>query len=255
MTLADSLGVQTGEMVSLIGAGGKTTALFRLAKELRENGGKILLTTTTKIFKPNKPHVERLFLVQDVNALIAESRNIVRPVIVGAGYGVDDEGKLLGLPAAWLDEIKESAEFDTILVEADGAASRLFKVPSELEPVVPKLSSRVIWSMAIKIIGKPLDAAFVHRAARAVALLDVSPGTIVTQDHILKLLAHHEGCLKSIPAAARKVALINQADSPEEIDAAEKLGRALLPLGFERVAIASFLSDEAVKNVTSRLTH
>jgi probable selenium-dependent hydroxylase accessory protein YqeC len=255
MTLAESLGVQPGEMVSLIGAGGKTTTLFRLAKELREKGGKILVTTTTKIFKPNKPHVERLFLVQDLNALITESRNIPRPIIIGAGYGVDDEGKLLGLPGPWLDEIKKSAEFDTILVEADGAASRLFKVPSELEPVVPDHSSRVIWTMAIKVIGKPLDANSVHRAERALALLGVSPGTILTHQHIVKLLAHGDGCLKGIPAASRKVALINQADSPEEIQAAKKLAGALLPLGFERAVIASFLSDEAVKNVTSNNTY
>jgi molybdenum cofactor cytidylyltransferase len=255
MTLAESLGVQAGEMVSLIGAGGKTTALFRLAREARDKGGKILVTTTTKMFKPNKPHVERLFLVQDVSALIAESRNITRPAVVGAGYGVDDEGKLLGLPALWLDEIEQSAEFDTILVEADGAASRLFKVPSELEPVVPKRSSVVIWSMAIKVLGKPLDANSVHRAERAVALLGVSSGTILTQEHIVKLLAHRDGCLRGIPAASRKVALINQADSAEEVEAAQKLAGAILPLGFERAVIASFLSDETVKNVISNVSH
>jgi molybdenum cofactor cytidylyltransferase len=255
MTLAESLGVQAGEMISLIGAGGKTTALFRLAREARDKGCKVLVTTTTKIFKPNKPHVERLFLVQDVSALIAESRIITRPAVIGAGYGVDDEGKLLGLPALWLDEIEQSAEFDTILVEADGAASRLFKVPSELEPVVPKRSSVVIWSMAIKVLGKPLDANSVHRAERAVALLGVSSGTILTQEHIVKLLAHRDGCLKGIPAASRKVALINQADSPEEVEAAQKLAGAILPLGFERAVIASFLSDETVKNVTSNVSH
>ena len=38
MLLPDALGVTRGEMVSLIGAGGKTTTLFRLAKELRDQG-------------------------------------------------------------------------------------------------------------------------------------------------------------------------------------------------------------------------
>lgn len=254
MRLADSLGVKGGDMVSLIGAGGKTTTLFRLAKELRETGGKTLVTTTTKIFKPNKPHVERLFLVRDVKALTAEIRNIPGPAVIGAGYGVDDEGKLLGLPAPWLDAIGESAELDAILVEADGAASRLFKVPSELEPVVPKLTDLVIWSMAIKVIGKPLDANSVHRAERAQALLGVAPGTILNQEHVVKLLAHPDGCLRGLPAASRKVALINQADSPEEIAAAQSLARAVIPLGFERAVITSFLSDEAVKNVTSNDT-
>jgi molybdenum cofactor cytidylyltransferase len=255
VTLADSLGVRSRDMVSLIGAGGKTTALFRLARELRESGGKILITTTTKIFKPNKPHVERLFLVQDVNAFIAESRNIARPALIGAGYKIDHEGKLLGLAAPWLDDIEKSAEFDTILIEADSALSRFLKVPSELEAVIPERSSLVIWLMAIKALGRPLDANSVHRAERAAALLDVSLGTILTQEHIVKLLARRDGALKGIPAASRKVALINQADSPEEIAAAQKLAGALLPLGFERAVITSFLSDEAVKTVTANDPH
>jgi molybdenum cofactor cytidylyltransferase len=255
MTLAEALGVGAGELVSLIGAGGKTTALFRLAKELRERDSKILVTTTTKISKPTKPHVDRLFLVQDVNALIAESRNIPPPAVIAAGYGIDDEDKLLGLPAPWLDKIQKSAEFDALLVEADSAASRLFKVPSELEPVVPHLSSLVIWSMAIKVIGKSLDANSLHRPEQALALLGASPGTILTAEHIVKLLGHRDGCLRGIPAASRKAALINQADSAEEIEAAQKLAGALLPLGFERVVISSFLSEKAVKEVISDDLH
>ena len=50
MLLPDALGVTRGEMVSLIGAGGKTTTLFRLAKELRDQGCKVMVTTTTKIY-------------------------------------------------------------------------------------------------------------------------------------------------------------------------------------------------------------
>jgi len=251
MTLAESLDIQAGEMVSFIGAGGKTTTLFHLAKELHQKGGRILVTTTTRIHKPTKPHVERLFLVQQADALIEASRNISRPAIIGAGYGVDDEGKLLGLPTPWLDEIKKSAQFDGILVEADSAAARLFKVPSELEPLVPKLSQLVIWVMAVKVIGKPLNAESVHRAERAMALLGVPLGTILTAARIIQLVAHRDGCLKGIPAASRKVALVNQADSVEEIDAAKQLARMLLPLGFERVAITSYLTDDPIKEVIS----
>ncbi len=251
MTLAESLGIQKGDLVSLIGAGGKTTTLFHLARELHARGGRVLVTTTTRIFKPNKPHVERLFLVQDVDALLSACQTISRPVIIGAGYGVDDDGKLLGLPATWLDRIEESRQFDGILVEADGAASRLFKVPSELEPVVPSLSQLVVWVMAIKILGKPLNADTVHRAERAAELLGAQLGTILTEEHIIRLLAHRQGCLRGIPAASRKVALINQADGVEDIEAAKKLASALLPLGFQHAAITSFLSDNPVRNMVS----
>jgi hypothetical protein len=64
---------------------------------------------------------------------------------------------------------------------------------------------------------------------------------------ILNLARHPEGCLKGIPAASRKSAMINQADSPEEIERAKKLGKALLQLEFDRVVINSFV-DSGLSN-------
>ena len=50
MTLADALGVADDEVVALIGGGGKTTAMFRLASEVVERGGRVITTTNTHIF-------------------------------------------------------------------------------------------------------------------------------------------------------------------------------------------------------------
>jgi probable selenium-dependent hydroxylase accessory protein YqeC len=251
MSLKRDLLLESGQMVALIGAGGKTTTLFRLAKELRDEGAKVMVTTTTKIFKPSKPHVDRLFLIQDIDAFREQAAKITAPTIIGAGYSVDDEGKLLGLPSAWLDQLQQSRQFDSILVEADGAASRLFKVPSEIEPVVPIRCAVVIWVMAIKALGKPLNSDSVHRAERALALLGAPPDTQLTMEHVLQLVKHPLGCLKGIPTHCRKVGLLNQADSPNEIETAKELARDLMQLGFDRVLITSYVSDNPVKAVTA----
>ena len=250
MQLKQALGLRNDEMVSLIGAGGKTTTLLHLAKELRDAGEKVLVTTTTKIFKPSKPHVDKLFIVEDVDALLRETAKLDAPLIIGAGYKIDD-GKLLGLPARWLDEIETSKGFDNILVEADGAASRPFKVPSEIEPVVPAATALTIWIVSIKVVGKPLDATSVHRPERAAALSGAALGAPVTEELILQLARHPEGCLKGIPSASRKAAMINQADSPEEIERAKQLGKALLELGFDRVAVNSFVSTDLLNQIIS----
>lgn len=249
MLLHEAFGIESRDTVSLIGAGGKTTTLYRLAAELGQKPGRVLVTTTTKIFQPTKPHVHRLFLAQDVEALLRETAGIPPPVIVGAGYGVDEAGKLAGLPVSWFERLQSSGQFDFILIEADGAASRLFKVPSEHEPVIPPPTSMTIWVMSVKVLGKPLEPGSVHRSERAASLLGEAPGTIVTPEHILSLVKNPMGCLKGLPHAGRKTALLNQADSPEEIQAARDLGRALLPLGIERVVIASYLGEPAVKEV------
>lgn len=105
MQLKEALGFERGEMISLIGAGGKTTTMFRLAQELRDEGRKVLVTTTTKIFKPNKPHVHRLFLVDDVRALADTCTAIDPPVIIGAGCGID---RIVVTSYASADPVKES---------------------------------------------------------------------------------------------------------------------------------------------------
>lgn len=251
MRLAEALGFQHGEMLSLIGAGGKTTTLMHLSKELRDAGSKVLVTTTTRIFKPAKPHVDKLFVVRELEALLAAAANLAAPVIVGAGYDIED-GKLLGLPSDWLDRVAQSRHFDAVLVEADGAASRLFKVPSDLEPVVPSAVGLTVWVLAVKILGKPLDPAWVHRPERAAALSSTAPGAAVTEELIVQLARHPQGCLKGIPSGSRVVALINQADSPEEFQSARRLGEALLTLGLDRVVVNSFASNRPVNEVVSR---
>lgn len=249
MTLKEAFGLQKGEMLSLIGAGGKTTTLYRLAWELWEQGDKVLVTTTTKIFKPAKPHVHRLFLVQDREALENELAKIKEPLIIAAGSELEESGKLTGLNPDWLDGLKEKTKIDWILIEADGAAMKPCKVPADYEPLVPSRCDLTVWVMGMKVLGQPLSPQWVHRAERAASLLGVGLGTPVTQDLILRLVENPRGCLKGIPPKSRKVALINQADSPEEVKKAGDLGHELLRLAIERVVITSYLDKDPVKAV------
>ena len=217
--------------MALIGAGGKTTTMYRLAKELREEGKRFSSPVQRRSSNRRNLTSINYFLLRIFYALLEETAKLDPPLIIGAGYNVDEDGKLLGLPVRWFDEIEKSRGFDQVLVEADGAASRLFKIPSDIEPVVPASCQLTIWVMAIKILGKPLQSNWVHRPERVMALTATGPGATITQDLILKLVQHPEGCLKGIPSGSRKVALINQADSVEEIQSARGLAKALSWIG------------------------
>ena len=249
MTLKEALGLRNEKMLALIGAGGKTTTLFRLAHELFEESKKVLVTTTTKIFKPVKPHVHKLYLAQDLDALLGELGKIKEPMVIGVGHGLDDAGKLVGLPPEWFAALMRSGTVDWILIEADGAAMKPFKVPLEHEPVVPESCPLTVWVMGIKALGQPLNGPHVHRAERACELLGVELGTLLTEAHMLRLAKHPAGCFRGIPRDSRKIALINQADTADEIAQARSLGHGLLPLGLERVVVTSYLTDDAVKEV------
>ncbi|MBM4299172.1 MAG: putative selenium-dependent hydroxylase accessory protein YqeC [Deltaproteobacteria bacterium] len=249
MQLVEALNFHRGDMAALIGAGGKTTTMFRLARELREKGWKVLVTTTTKIFKPSKPHIDRLFLVDDLEALAHACGAIAAPVVIGAGASVSEDGKLLGLPAPWLDRLNDGKSFDAILVEADGAASRLLKVPGEGEPVIPARCKLTVWLMSIGVLGKPLDAAWIHRVEVATALLACPPGNTIDEERIVQLIKHRAGCWKGIPPASRRVAVINQVDSPEDIPPAVSLGKKLLACGAGRVVLTSYKNEDPVREV------
>jgi len=249
MQLKEAIGLRQGEMISLIGAGGKTTTMFRLAHELREENFKILVSTMTKISKPVKPHVDRLFLVEDIESLAQACAEIMPPAVIGAGVAVTPEGKLVGLPSAWLDQLNQSQVFDAILIEADGAASRLFKIPSDTEPVVPATCQLTIWLMAIGVLNKPLVAEFIQRPERAMALIDHAANTTLSEDLLVQLVEHPAGCWKGIPPTSRIVAVINQADTSEDIEKAQSIGKRLLDLGAARVVITGYTSDEPVKAV------
>ncbi len=49
MKLHEAFEIARGDMVSFTGAGGKTSALVRLGKELSDSGWRVLATTTTRI--------------------------------------------------------------------------------------------------------------------------------------------------------------------------------------------------------------
>ncbi len=49
MNLSSAFRIQPHDVVAFVGAGGKTTAMFRLAEELVTQGKRVVVTTTTKL--------------------------------------------------------------------------------------------------------------------------------------------------------------------------------------------------------------
>ena len=249
MLLRDALGVTRGEMVSLIGAGGKTTTMFRLAKELRDQGCKVLVTTTTKIVKPTKPHIDRLFLVDEVQALIDVCADIAAPAIIGAGCGVNQEGELLGMPVAMARSVKPRRRIRRDLGRSRWRGVALIKNPGERrtgdtgELPNHRMDRRdqntrqtalpthgcIGSARARDLLGLPADAQGQRR----------NPSTVAPTSKT--------AASKVFRPASRKIALINQADSPAEMAAAQALGDKTAKARIStRVVITSYASAEPI---------
>jgi molybdenum cofactor cytidylyltransferase len=209
--LTQALQVTPESRLAIVGAGGKTTLMFRLA---REYAAPVVLTTSTHLAREQAALADRHFLVTS-RGEIAEifERGISGSVFISGS--LTPENRLASLPSDLLDYLAELAGAAglPVLLEADGARRLPIKAPAEHEPAVPAWVNQVVVVTGLSGLGQPLDGSHVHRPERFSALAQLEPGQPVTPEALLRVLLSPQGSLKNIPAAARKYLVLNQADT------------------------------------------
>jgi probable selenium-dependent hydroxylase accessory protein YqeC len=233
MTLVQAFSIGEKEMISLVGAGGKTTLLYALGRELSALRSGVIMTTTTKIFEPEPSPFFLLFLYTELSVIkkwVAEHMHLHRSLLLARERLPN--GKLEGIPPEWAEEIFSMDGVSAIINEADGSAGRPLKAPREGEPVIPKNTTLLVPLVGIDGMGCPLDEERVFRSAIASRLLNLPIGSTVTEDAIARLVMES---VKSSPAGARIVPLINKVDIPGGLEKARKLARYLLSVDTTRI--------------------
>jgi len=217
-------------VVSIVGAGGKTTVMFRLAKELSAMGSSVLTVTTTKIFCPAadlSPLVlidsDPVELVRRADAFFPDARHLT------AAAGIDRaNGKLLGYSPEAIDLFYKSGRFQWILVEADGAAGKSLKAPAAHEPVIPGETTVLVAVAGLDEVGHPLTEERVFRPHLYSRITGCSPGETITSESIYHALTHPEGIMKGCPKAAEKFVFLSSAQMPFPREIGREVGEMLL---------------------------
>ena len=191
-----------GMIITVVGAGGKTTICLCLGKELSRRGGRVLFTTTTQIYRPDCCPV----FVGDPEDLSPSGR------FTAAGSQEIQNGKLKGFTAEETDAIERRRSFDYILVEGDGAKGRPVKAPAEWEPVYPGLTRLAVGVIGLDCLGKPVSEENVHRSELFMQITGAHPGEVIKKEHLQKLIVHPLGLFRHAPQAAEKVVLCNKTD-------------------------------------------
>ncbi len=201
-------------MISLVGAGGKTTLMFALSQELASWGGLVITTTTTRILPPSPAQSPFLLFCseeEDIVAAILQNRGKYEQFTVVAGQSLS--GKLRGIAPDIVNRLSELRQVSHVIVEADGASRRPLKAPSPTEPVIPSSTSLVIPVVGIDALGCELEEKVVFRADIASRLTGIPLGRIISADTIATLITHQNGIIKGSPAQARVVPFINKVDA------------------------------------------
>jgi len=251
-SLKHGLRLKKGGVISLVGAGGKTALMFRLAHELSRQGAAVLTTTTTKIYIPTLKQSSAVIVAESVKAVLKKARTVLKHHRhISAGSRVlHFQHKLKGFPPDVIDHIWQSGIFRWIIVEADGAAGRPVKAPATHEPVLPKCTKWVVGIVGLEAVGKPLTARWAFRPQLVSQITGLAEGSILTESAIADLFMDENGILKDAPAGAIRLTFLNQADSQDRLESGRKIAQMLVrqqKSGLTRVLIGQMLYEPTVK--------
>ena len=243
MGLLTVLGIGRGDVVSVVGAGGKTTLVYRLAAEARSAGWRVLVTTTTHMGTLHEATTGPVLVEAESDIEVDLARALAtegRATVLGRRVRPD---KIEGLAPERVDALVATA--DLVLVEADGARGRSLKVPAAHEPVIPASTTLVIVVAALDVLGRPLDAATVHRLELVCAATGAPEGALVDPALLAAALVHPSSYPSRIREGVRSGVFLNKADDDAAIGVAAKMAALLRP-PYELVAAGSARFGRAV---------
>ena len=160
---------------AIVGAGGKTSLIRKLANEYREQGRKVFVTTSTHMFVENDTLV-----TEDVDAILQELES-KGYVMAGSACGE----KIKALPLEVYEEVCKHA--DEVLVEADGSKHLPLKFPNDTEPVIYDNVEEIIVVCGLHGLGKKACEA-VHRIELASKQTGILSEEVIQATHIQELL-------------------------------------------------------------------
>jgi molybdenum cofactor cytidylyltransferase len=212
--LSDRLGLGSRELVSIVGAGGKTTILTLLGRDLASTGASVILTTTTRM--AGDQITEPVSWSDDPVHIQGRLNPGTALFVLGGAI----PGKVVGLLPEFVEQLFVSTSADYIIVEADGAGPWLIKVPAVHEPVIPNASTTVIVVAGADALGRPI-AQVAHRIELVRALTGLVGDDLLTPERAAMLLLHRNGGLREIPESARIVMAISNVTPTNEAATAE----------------------------------
>jgi len=213
--LLHALNLNGRGVVSLMGAGGKTTLMFQLANALQKIGKKVLTTTTTKIFMPPLSQSDTVILATDYEHLLLQLKiklQQTRHITAGA-FLIKEVDKISGFSGDTVDGLWQSGVFDWIIVEADGAKRKPLKACNATEPVLPGCTSHLILVAGLDALERPLCEDHVHRALLFSQNSGLPLGQAIDTAHMARGIAVEMEKNDSLKSGVFKYVVLNKADT------------------------------------------
>ena len=213
-----------GRPIAVVGAGGKSAAIARLIGEWRDGAGGgagMIATVTTRLKEEQALVADRVvYLAEDAEPPAVGFNVGPTESVLVVGNRLPELGKLDGVGADTVCRLAEENPDTPIVVEADGAAGALVKVPGYHEPVIPACAATVVVVTGFPALGRPIDRDAIHRYDRFVELFGEHVAAL-SPEIVAGLLRHPDGSFRGAPVGARRYWLINQVESEDAFRQAE----------------------------------
>ncbi len=236
-------------IICCVGAGGKKTTMYRLAKE---HQGRVGITATSHIeyFPKSLPATK---YIENENELLNQVKNDKDSRVIAFAQPSDRQGRRAGINTRMVKTFKDKGQFDLLLIKADGARGRYMKVPAEHEPPIPDCVDTVIPIISAKVIGQILTDRIAHRVQLISKVVGINEHEVIRPVHIAKLFSSSDGALKNT-ASAKVIPLINMVDDREREQLAREAAVQTLSMTdrFEYVVLAAMKNENPVLDIVRK---
>lgn len=185
-------------LVSIAGAGGKTTLSHQILLAAVRSGRRCLQLPTAHI---SMSQACQPVVTGDVNTVILELSDLLRRSCAdkkgitvsacAALAGIND--KYTGFTPEEADEIIRVLKPDLTVTEADGARNLDFKAPADHEKLIPSGSDLTIVCASARAFGRAYDHKRVHRADEVKKFLEEEDNNLITPGLLGRIASSEAG--------------------------------------------------------------
>ncbi|APR00829.1 selenium cofactor biosynthesis protein YqeC [Clostridium botulinum] len=222
MFISDILNFKKRSIISIVGAGGKTSLMLNLSEELRPYN-KVLSTTTTKIYTPDRTSYDFMCIGEE-SCYIYD--HLKKNGVYVYGKFINNDNKLIGFSKNFLDE--KFKYFDYSILEADGSKKKPIKGWRDDEPVICKNTNKTIGVLDITCINKIINDFNVHRVSYFLKITNGKLGEKISIPMISSLVTHPLGLFKG--SLGERILFINKVENQHNIFLSYELIKHILSI-------------------------
>jgi len=208
-SLVRAFSLSSGDVVSVVGAGGKTSLIYSLADELVSDSATVLVTTTTKMAFPDR-RSEAVIIAEESSASV----NLITQKVMQRGFAIAARArsgyKIIGYSPSFIAQLATSSPDMTLLVECDGARGKSLKGPKKGEPPVPDCANLYVVVVGGDCLGEGIDSELVFNPRDVAHIACSTPECTIDASVIHNVILNRHSYLGSKPDSARMCVFLSK---------------------------------------------